>query len=295
MTAQFNRKQQRLGLIYGLVAGVVFAFTAWGIDAIKLSNAHIAYPFMKFLPGLIICVLTGCLVGWASIRIGKTWVALLLWLLFAVLLVWLMIYLPIKGNAALIKQFQPNLSGFIEYPMVANVEQFRIIGMIALGLPCLLCGFFESHLVDQALASSSSMGTITMILVCALLMSGAGFGADDLINKHFREPVQVLDQLFEFALKNDGKEVEKTIARRMHLSVVEDLADLLHNPRQLTLIAYDSMLGQVDILVNFGGSWVRCTAIYSQPTRCDPVHELSLKQYLAAIDPGFKIFEEKLK
>jgi signal transduction histidine kinase len=287
MNKQFNQKRQRSGWIFGLAAGVAFALSAWGIDAIKLSNAHLAFPFMKFLPGLVICALAGSLVGWLSIRIGKTWVSLVLWLGFAILANWLTIWLLISATPALISYFQPNLSNFLDYATVENLHQFRVIGMIVIGVPCFLCGFLEFHMVDQAMASSSSGGLISMILFCAVIMAVAGLASDEMLNRNFREPVQALDELFQFAQDNAGKEVDKTIARRKHLRVVEDLGNLVQNPRKLTLIAYDATLGQMDMLVDFGGTWVRCTTIYSQPTKCDLVTNLSLKQYFSVIDWNF--------
>ncbi|HAE86009.1 MAG TPA: hypothetical protein DCG78_05825 [Anaerolineaceae bacterium] len=50
MATPFEQKKHRLGLLYGLVAGVAFSFFAWGLDAIRLANAHVAYPYAKFVP-----------------------------------------------------------------------------------------------------------------------------------------------------------------------------------------------------------------------------------------------------
>jgi len=281
MVSPFERKKHRLGLFYGLVAGVAFSFFAWGLDAIKLANAHVAYPFVKFLPALFICAAVGSLIGWLSIRIGHWLVTIVLWLGFAVMSLWLVIWLPIEFSAQFLSWRFPIISTWVQYPIVDQVQQFQIIGMIVIGVPVLIIAVLENIIVEQALAAAAG-GLLTIGLVCTLLMGGAGLGADELLNRQFREPVQTLDNLFSFAIENEGKVVDKTIARRMHLSAVEDIMGLLSDDgRKIILIGYDSMLGQMDYLVDFHGTWVRCTTIYSQPTDCELVKELTHKYYSA--------------
>lgn len=281
MAAPFVRKKQLTGLFYGLVAGAVFSLTAWGMDAVKLAGANMAFPFMKFIPALIVCALAGGLAGWLSIRVGHWLVSIILWLLFALLVVWLVLWLPIEGSAELLRFLSPNLTHWIEYVSIDGLMQFRVVGLIVIGIPCLLCGVVENNLVEQALAAQGVGGWIAMLLVAALLLGAAGFAADELLNRHFREPAQALDDLFEFAAEHQGKEVEKTLARRMRLSVAKPLGDLVKNPRRMTLVAYDSTLGQMDFLVDFRGTWARCKVIYSQPTQCDIMEELTQKFYIS--------------
>lgn len=281
MAAPFARKKQRIGFFYGLVAGAVFSMTAWGVDALQLAGAHVAFPFSKFLPALLLCALVGGLVGWLSIRIGYWLVTIVLWLLFAYLVVWLVLWLPVSGSAQLLRWLSPNLAHWIEFPPIDGLNQFRILGLIVIGVPCLLCGIVENNLVEQTMSAQGAGGWIAMLLVVALLLGAAGFGADELLNSHFREPAQALNEVLDFAAENHGNVVEKTLARRMRLSVAKPLGDLVTNPRKMTLIAYDSTLGQMDFLVDFRGTWARCKVIYAQPTQCDLMEELTRKYYIS--------------
>ncbi len=284
MEMPFERKKHRLGLLYGLVAGIAFSFFAWGLDAIRLANAHVAYPFAKFVPALIFCGLVGAAIGWLTIRLNRWYMTVILWLVFAVLGVWLMLWLPIEFSAEFLSRQSPIFAQRIAYPMINGVDQFRIIGMLVVGVLMLICGSIESTVVEHALSTANG-GVITIVLICVLLMGIAGLGVDDMINKPFREPVQVLDDLFDFAIANHGKEVDITLARKKHLSAVEDITDLLLiNGRRITLIGFDPMLGQLDFLVDFHGTWVRCTTIYSQPTDCILVEELSHKYYSSPVE-----------
>ena len=283
MATPFEQKKHRLGLLYGLVAGVAFSFFAWGLDAIRLANAHVAYPYVKFVPALLICGLVGAVIGWLTIRLNHWFLTIVLWLAFAALAVWLMTWLPIEFSAEFLSRQSPIFAQRIAYPMIDGVHQFRIIGMLVVGVLMLICGGIESIIVEHALSTSNG-GVITIVLICMLLMGIAGLGIDDMINKQFREPVQVLDDLFDFAVANYGKEVDRTLARKKHLSAVEEISELLLvDGRRITLIAFDPMLWQQDFLVELHGTWVRCTTIYSQPTDCVLVEELSDKYFISPV------------
>jgi hypothetical protein len=271
MSQRFEIRKQRLGSLYGLISGIAFSTTAWGIDAIALASSHVSYPWIKFLPGLIITSLIGGLVGWASVKISKGLVTIILWIVFAMIMVWLTIWIPFISTPYLIKVLQPGLIEWIDYPMVANVNQFRIVAIIVIVLPAIISGLLENILIESVLMSSYKGSILSLIVVCSLIMSLAGFAVDEMTNKHFREPVKVLDDLFKFAIDNQGKEIDKITMRRMRLKTVEDLEQILSSSRKLTLIAFDETLAQMDILVNFKGVWVKCSTIHSQPLMCKQI------------------------
>jgi len=276
MTKQFEKKKERLGLIYGLVAGVTFSLAAWGFDGVYLAQSHVAYPWIKFLAGLLISALAGGFIGWLSIKISKGLVTIVLWLLFGLMLVGLTIWLPFQISPFLIKILKPMLVDWIDYPLVDKVNQFKIVGIIVIAFPVVLGGLLENNLVESVMMSSHRGAILTVILVCGFFMALAGFAGDELTNKHFREPIRALDELFQFALDNQGKVLDKVLIRQKHLKTVEGLEEILPRSRQLTLIAFDEYLAQMDILVNFEGVWVKCTTIYSQPIMCEQVSEVPI-------------------
>jgi len=64
MKTSVNDRKQLVGLLFGLTAGLAFSVFAWGVDGLVLAGAHGAYPWVKFIPGLIISLIGGGLVGW---------------------------------------------------------------------------------------------------------------------------------------------------------------------------------------------------------------------------------------
>jgi hypothetical protein len=112
---------------------------------------------------------------------------------------------------------------------------------------------------------------LVIVLACGLLMGAAGSAGDDLVNKQFREPVRALENLFQFARETQNKEVDELVKRRMRFAVVTDLGEILTKSHKLTLVAFDSPLAQMDFLIDFEGTWVKCTTVYSQPIICEQV------------------------
>ncbi|MDY6873718.1 MAG: hypothetical protein SVR81_07105 [Chloroflexota bacterium] len=290
----FNRKKRRLGTIYGLIAGLAFSIAAWGKDGIALATLHVSYAWIKFLPGAMISCLIGGLVGWGSVKIAKSWVALILWIVFGLILVWLIIWVPFVSTPYLLEVLQPGLGEWLNYPMVAHANQLKIIGIIVITLPVFLCGLAEMNTIETVMMSSHSGAILAVILVCSILMGAAGSAGDNLANKQFRDPLQALENLFQFAIAAEDEEVDEVVKRRMRLAVVADLDEVLTKPYRITLVAFDSPRAQMDFLVDFGGTWVKCTTVYSQPVLCEqvfqrPVIISSLNRTAMNQDKGFVV------
>lgn len=268
MNSDVNLRRERLGILYGLISGFAFAFFAWGIDGWLLFNAHSAFWWVKFLAGMVICLITGGLVGWWTVKFSSHWMALLLWGALAFLFSKVALWLPITFTPYLLQKLYPTLQGRLHYVELADMVQFQVISLIVIGLAAIIGGLAEINLVDQALLSPYISGSFAMLAVCSLLFGLAGSASDYLVNAPFREPLQTVDNLIQFTDDNRDKEIPAATARKMHLSATRNIVGLLHRPRRLTLINYDTQLGRVDILVDFDNILVKCTAIYNQPADC---------------------------
>jgi hypothetical protein len=44
--------------------------------------------------------------------------------------------------------------------------------------------------------------------------------------------------------------------------------DVIDQPRRLIVGSYDEWLGQINVLVQFGDTWVDCAVVYNQPSLC---------------------------
>ena len=268
MDTQFEKRKQGRGLLFGSIAGFAFAVMAWGMDALQLAQAHVAWPLAKFLPGLVLCMLAGGLAGWLSMRLGKVWAAILLWLALAGFFTWLVMWLQLQFSPRLFAIFDPRIGDLIFYPALDREIQYWAFTFVVVAFVSILCGLLEIHLIDQSMLGQGSLALLSPLLISLALFGFAGVSADDLVTKNFRTPILAMDKLIQFAIDNEGKELPPVVVRQQRLSVVKDLYGVIDRPRSLILTGYDRTLGQMEILVDFSGKWVRCTVIYNQPTMC---------------------------
>jgi hypothetical protein len=156
------------------------------------------------------------------------------------------------------------------------------IGFVVIALISLLCALLENLLIEQALFSASSFSVIVPIVISFVFFCLAGNTIDGLYNKQIREPIVTVDKLIQFAVDNSGKEISVETSRAMHLAAVNSIKELLPLERTLILSNYDQMLGQIDVLVKFNGSWVKCTTVYNQVTFCKLVFDEPKRNYAFA-------------
>jgi hypothetical protein len=294
MKTSVNNRKQIVGLVFGLTAGLAFALFAWGVDGFQLARAHGAYPWVKFIPGLIISLMCGGLVGWLTIRLQNPIVRLLLWLLFAFTLSKLFLWLPIKVAPQIIGWFDSYLGNYLNYPLYKDFSHMQWVGFAVIALISALCGLLENVLIEQALFTAGSFTVIVPILMSFGFFWLAGSTIDGLYNKQIRQPILTVDKLIQFAVDNTGKEVSGKTSKEMHLAAVNSISDLLPFDRQLILSNYDQMLGQIDVLVKFNGNWVKCTTVYNQVTYCKLVFR-EPKRYFAFLPFRFDADSVKLR
>ncbi len=282
MKTSVNKRKQLVGLLFGLTAGLAFAVFAWGVDGLVLAGAHGAYPWVKFIPGLFISLMFGGLVGWLTVILQSALLRLLLWFAFSLLLSKLFLWLPIKAAPEIIGWFDGYLGNYLNYPLYKDFNHMQWIGFSVIALISLLCAVLENLLIDQALFSANSFSVTVPLVISFVFFCLAGNTIDGLYNKQIREPILAVDKLIQFAVDNTGKEISSETRRAMHLAAVNSIEDLLPLERTLILSNYDQMLGQIDVLVKFNGSWVKCTTIYNQVTFCKLVFD-EPKRYYASV------------
>ncbi|MBP9676058.1 MAG: hypothetical protein KBD67_04900 [Anaerolineaceae bacterium] len=274
MKSALNKKKQIAGLVYGLSAGLAFSIFTWGFDAVQLVRANAAYPWVKFMPGLVLCLLSAGLAGWLSARVGRAWAALLFWSMLALLFAHLVIWLPIVITPKLIGLSNPALGEFLDYPFYASLNQNIWIGFVIIAIAAVICGLLQNLLLEQALFSSGSSAIIVPLIVSFLAFSVVGTSSDALLNKKFREAIQQVDKIIVFSLDHAGEEVPSEEAMKMRQFVFSHVEDLITEERGLILSNFDETLGQIDILVDFNGHWVKCPVIYNQVITCSQVLEM---------------------
>jgi hypothetical protein len=272
MNIEIRRKKQTLGFLYGLTAGAAFAIFTWGVDAVLLARSNAAFYWIKFLPGLAFCTICASLAGWLTIRFERHGLAVIAWGILGLLYAWISVWLPLVGSINFIRDLAPNLATHFDISQVKDIYQIQLVSLVAIGLASMICGLLEINLIQQSALSTHSWSIISALLICISLFAISGSAVDQMINANLRQPIQVINQTLQFAADNQGVDVPKQTSRKMHLSAVNQLGDLIQKNRQLLLVGYDEDMIMMDTLVDFEGTLVKCTIIYAQPTDCIILH-----------------------
>lgn len=269
MVNEFSRKRVKLGVLYGFTAGLFFTLAAWGMDAIILSRYHASLPFLKLLPTLLICLPAAILAGYLTAKFENGLLSFILWTGLAILFTFLVINIPTKILPWLFNRIKPEYATLFKFDDINDVGLYWFYGVFAIGLTCILCGIMENLLIDQSLASSSTLGILIPLLICPIFMTGAGVSGDLLMTNHYREPLVTMETLLQNGANYYGQEVDPLEARKMRLSVIKSLDDLVLVPHKLTVVSSDGYMGMMQVLVDFGEEWALCHVVYSQPTFCE--------------------------
>jgi len=262
------RRKIRFGTVYGIIAGLAFAISAWGVDGFLLSRAHAMYPWLKFIPGAVICAAAGALAGWLTTRFDKGILAVIFYLGLSFVFSRLIVALPLEIFPKLVARFDPELGSLLNYTFYDTFSTRFVVAFVWIAIFAIITGILQSPLVEPATFSTSLFGRIVPFLVCAVIMFISGIIVDSLNNEPLRTAVVEMNSTIQFSLDHRGEEVDKALARSMHVSSLRGVQDAIDPQRGLIVRSYDQSLGQIVVLVRFGDSWVDCQTVYNQPSYC---------------------------
>lgn len=259
------------GIWFGAALGATFSIFAWGLDAYALGRIHGLYPWLKFLGGVIPCMLIGGLTGWLAARSDKPLLALLLWGVAASVFAWLTVSLPLQIAPRILSLAEPELDDLLHYTYYEAFSSRLVIAYVWLAIFISLAGLLQIPLSDSAVFSTSLFGKIAPMLVTLILMAICGTIVDTLNNELLRSPIATVDTTIQFLLENRGRQIDVLEARRMHLGALRTVNDLVTPERKFIVSGYDQFLEQVQVLARFEEAWVECELVVNQLISCEQV------------------------
>lgn len=265
------RLKRRLGMVYGLTLGLAFAVSAWGVDGYLLSQAHGMYPWLKFIIGVVICATVGGFVGWLVARLEKAILAPLLYLGLSLVFAWLVVSLPFQIFPRVVSRLDPEIGRLLDYVFYENFSSRLAIAFVWVGMFVTLAGILQIPLAEPAAFSTSIFGRIAPLIVCSAIVVVNGSIVDSINNEPLRSPLIEMEKTIQFAVEHRGQNVDRAVSRAMHLASLRSVQDVIDRPRRLIVGSYDEFLGQVNVLVRFGDTWVDCVTSYTQPSFCQYV------------------------
>jgi hypothetical protein len=259
------------GIWYGAALGLAFSIFAWGWDAYLLSQTNALSPWMKFIGGMVLCVIIGGLAGALSARFDKAFLAVLLWAAAGLIFAWLTVMLPLQIAPRLLSMTTPGIEELLHYEYHPGFSTRIAVAFGWIIIFMFISGLLQLPLSESAIFSTSLLGKISPMLVSLVLMGIAGTIVDGLNNELLRKPINEMDATIQFFVDNQGKEVDLQVSRRMHQGSLRAVQDLVTRDRSLVVSGYNEYLEEVDVLVKFNDAWVECLVLYGQPVNCKPV------------------------
>ncbi|NWG07909.1 MAG: hypothetical protein HXY35_14630 [Chloroflexi bacterium] len=262
------RMKWRIGTVYGMVVGLSFAAATWGIDGYRLSQAYAFHPWLKFIIGAVICMIAGGLAGWLVARLEKGILALPFYLAASVVFSWLTLALPFQIFPKVLLWLDPGTGQMLDYVVYENFSSRFFLGAAWVALFISLAGILQIPLTEPAAFSTSYFGKIVPLLVCSVIMLINGTIVDTLNNEPLRSAMLQLNNTIQFAVEHQGEEVDRALSRSMRMYAVRPVEAVIDQPRRMIVGKYDPWLGQINVLVRFGETWVDCVVVYNQPSLC---------------------------
>lgn len=259
----------RYSMLLGAVAGLAFSLALWAYEAILLFKAHVAYAWIPVVVGTLLAMLiclSAALLTWV---LNRALLGLVFWVVAARLVASLALDIPLRIAPRLMILFEPGLSSRLPvYPMTSTFQTWGWFGTIWLAIFFGILGLLQITLVEQAVPSTSSAGRLIPYFVFVPVMLVASFMSSNMINEQLRAPFIETNAAIQFAIDHPEINVSSTNARDMHFGTIQTLSPALNQSRRLFLGKYDDSYYQVDVLIDFNGTWADCNTANTQPVYC---------------------------
>jgi len=279
--------RRRNGLVFGMVAGLAFGLTAWGIDAVALGNASVDRPWVKLVIGLTLSLLIGGIAGWLTALIDRAAAGMLLWLCAGIAYAWLVGHLPFDGQSALLRLIEPQLGEITPYPFGESARVRTILLTVIVGALSAMVGALELVLLDRAKDSNTALERAFSIGLAIPFFVLAGSASDGIINEPLRDPLMAVDRVIGWAIEARSTPIDPMLARQRHLGALGGIEDLIGRPYRMSLGAYDARsLVSFSVEVDFDGSWVRCSVLASSPGYCREIDTVYQNALACVADGG---------
>lgn len=264
-------KQYKQEILIGALGGLIFSIVAWGYDAVILMKAHAAYPWLKFLIGVIPCTLIGAAAGWLTMKINNLFLRMLLWISIAILFSFLSSYIPFTATPRLIGWLNPEVGARINFNAPDAIGARRFVTMVMTIFFFFIAGLIFENTSESIRASQGVVGAVFAVIFLMAFFGGAGYIVDSNFNADLRLPIQALNDKLEYVANVDPTTLDDVQTRALKRYTRLDVD--FQGPRRLILTSFDTYFMQVTVMVDFDGTLAECSIINSSPSSCQMLDE----------------------
>lgn len=253
-------------ILIGALGGVIFSIVAWGYDAILLTKANAAYPWLKFIIGIIPCTLIGAAAGWLTVKINNLFLRMLLWISIAILFGFMSSYIPFTAAPKIIEWLNPEIGAHIDFNAPEAIGARRFVTMVMTIFFLFIAGLIFENTNESIRASQGVVGVAFSVLFLMAFFGGAGYTVDSNFNADLRAPIMALNDKLDYVASVDPATLNDVETRALKRYTKLDVD--FDGPRRLMLTSFDAFFTQVTVMVDFNGTLAECSIINSSPSSC---------------------------
>jgi hypothetical protein len=142
-----------LGLVNGLLIGLAVGLGAWGAEALRVTRLPVPLYAPTLILGLIAATLLGGLTGWLTARLARPILTVLLWVIVAIVSMYLINYLPYQGRTLVAWLADPRFWGKPIFPYtLGGSNSGLILGGLLLILTLGVLGLLQGYRLENLVA-----------------------------------------------------------------------------------------------------------------------------------------------
>ncbi|NMC47112.1 MAG: hypothetical protein GYA52_09825 [Chloroflexi bacterium] len=266
-------KKNKQEILVGALGGLIFSIVAWGYDAVLLTKANAAYPWLKFLIGIIPCTLIGATAGWLTMKISNLFLRMLLWISIAILFGFMSSYIPFTATPKIIGWLNPEIGARINFNAPEAISARRFVTMVMTIFFLFIAGLMFENTNESIRASQGIVGAAFSLIFLMAFFGGAGYIVDSNFNADLRAPIVALNDKLDYVASVDTATLNdiETRALKRYTKLEVDF----NGPRRLIMTSFDSYFTQVTVMVDFNGTLAECSIINSSPSSCKMLDQVN--------------------
>lgn len=257
-------------VILGIFGGLVFVIFAYGFDAVTLAKANGMLPWLKFTLCAIPCILLVGVAAWLASRTGNLIIKTVVWGATAVTLSYLTSTIPFQILPEILRRIYPQRANHFNYYVRYGIGARGFIIMVMTNVLLFIGGLLFDSINEGINNARSIFGMILPAIILLAFFAGAGYTTDNNYNVDLRIPIIQLDEQLQIAADLDPENIDERTRRLYQRYTKMDVN--LDSPRRLLLASFDDLFSEVNILVDFNGSWAICRVLSYRPAGCEIIN-----------------------
>ncbi len=281
---QHQADLHRMGLVFGLLAGLAYGLAVWGWNALQLWQAAAEPAWLMAGVSILLVTGVGGLVGWLCARIDNAFVAFLAWVTVGVLFSWLAMQTNYHLINRVVELLYPEFGGLHVYPLESFIRLFRGVMFVIIGFASGLAGVFQLYLVEAAVNAGTTAGRVTIIIVNLVIFAAVGLISDYICQRPLREPlVSLAYSINEVkSAAAEGREPDGMSKRALKV-----LGERINRPYKMFSGTNDpNSLISGSVHLDFGGEWAMCTVFEGVLSYCDLSEKIFAGRLRCLLDGG---------